>query len=473
MKLQKMNKRRSIFSKYFAICSAVILISFCCLGAVLLLVSSRYFLEDKKDMLCKNAVSLSKHVQENMLERPDGWKEGLREEIEKFSISSGADFVLCSADGTIIESSGEIGNIEQKYLENFGSDGDYIYGDLGGNLPGKNHIIGVSFQGSGPMYYVLAYASKTAQDDYMKNIVEIFLISAAVAMAAVICLVYYATVKLTEPIKEIAEVSKKIGEGDFSVVLPEYNIMEYQQLSAAFNEMAASLKGYDTMRSSFLANVSHELRTPMTSIGGFVDGLLDGTIPKEEERYYLKIISSEVNRLSRLVKSMLNLAKMEAGEIEPKKEVFSMLEPILDSLVSLEEKIEKKKLEIRGLDVDRENVYADKDLIHQVVYNIIENAIKFANEGGYIEFEFIHRGEMTEICIKNSGEGLSKEELPLVFDRFYKADKSRGLEAQSLGLGLNVARSIVELHGGKIMVTSIKGEYTQFMFTLPNKAREV
>ena len=303
----------------------------------------------------------------------------------------------------------------------------------------------------------------------MWNITEIFIISMVGVLAVAMFLVYVLTIKFTDPIKEIAEVSKKIGNGDFSVTVPDYDVEEYEQLSNAFNEMAANLKNYDTMRNSFLANVSHELRTPMTSMSGFVDGLLDGTIPKEEEKHYLKIISSEVRRLARLVRSMLNLAKIEAGELKPNLTSFSVLEPIVDTLVTFEPRIDQKRIEIQGLDVDRVNLYADNDLVHQVMYNLIENAIKFVDEDGYIRFTFTPSGDMTVISIKNSGEGLAEDELPLVFDRFYKTDKSRGLDKTGVGLGLNIVRSIIKLHGGKIMVRSVKGEYTEFIFTLPNK----
>ena len=293
------------------------------------------------------------------------------------------------------------------------------------------------------------------------------MVSAIAVLLVVMFLVYFATLKLTEPITEVAEIAKKLGNGDFSVTLPEYTTKEFNELSIAFNEMAANLKSYDTMRNSFLANVSHELRTPMTSIGGFVDGILDGTIPKSQQNYYMRIISSEVGRLTRLVKSMLNLAKIEAGELEPNKTSFPVTEPILDTLLTFEPRIDEKNIDIRGLDVQRINMYADIDLIHQVMYNLIENAIKFVDKGGYIEFSFEDGEDATSVSIRNSGEGLAEDELPLVFDRFYKTDKSRGIHAQGLGLGLNIARSIVEIHGGKIMVKSLKGEYTEFTFTIP------
>lgn len=474
MKYQKtMNNRKSIFFKYFAICSAVILVSFCCLGTVLLLVSSRYFLDEKKSLMLKNAKALALFSSEQMVDDPEGWKQQVSQEFQNYSISCNADFLLCSDDGFVVVKTGTANDaIPADRLKIFDESGKYVYSSFDDALGEVCHIMGISFRGNGPQYYILAYSPKSSQDNYVRNIMEIFVVSAIVVLILVMFLVYFATIKLTAPITEIAEVSKKLGAGDFSVTLPEYDTAEFRQLSTAFNEMAANLKSYDTMRNSFLANVSHELRTPMTSIGGFVDGMLDGTIPKEQQRYYLKIISSEVNRLTRLVMSMLNLAKIEAGELEPSMTTFSAIDPIVDTLVTFENKLEAKHIDVRGLDVDRVNLYADSGLIHQVMYNLIENAIKFVDDGGYIEFSFNPIGSMTVISIKNSGEGLEEDELMLVFDRFYKVDKSRGLDARGLGLGLNIVRSIIQLHGGKIMVRSVKGEYTEFVFTLPNKPED-
>ena len=472
-----MNKRKSIVFKYFALCTAVILISFICLGAVLLLVSSRYFIDEKKSLMVKNTEALVSFTKKALQDDPSGWKGAVTTKMNEYSLSSNADYIMCSSTGYVIYNTSSASAtsptiISDKGLSDFGEKCSYVYGDCAGAFGQELHITGMSFSGNGPVYYMLSYSSKTQQESYMWNITEVFLISMLGVLAVAMFLVYIVTLKFTDPIKEIAEVSKKIGNGDFSVTVPEYDVEEYDQLANAFNEMAASLKNYDTMRNSFLANVSHELRTPMTSMSGFVDGLLDGTIPKSEERHYLKIISSEVHRLARLVRSMLNLAKIEAGELKPNLTTFSVLEPIVDTLVTFEPRLEKKRIDIQGLDVDRVNLYADNDLVHQVMYNLIENAIKFVDEGGYIRFAFSPAGDMTVISIKNSGEGLSEDELPLVFDRFYKTDKSRGLDKTGVGLGLNIVRSIIKLHGGKIMVRSVKGEYTEFIFTLPNKPIE-
>ena len=235
----------------------------------------------------------------------------------------------------------------------------------------------------------------------------------------------------------------------------------------AFNNMAKSLSNLEAMRRSFVANVSHELRTPMTSIAGFIDGILDGTIAPEKQTHYLHIVSEEVKRLSRLVRSMLNLSRIEAGELKVQTTQFNVLEVICETVFSFEQGINSKHLDIRGLDTEKIMVEADPDLIHQVVYNLIENAVKFVNDGGYLEFNFNVDGRMTYVGIRNSGEGLSKEEIPKVFDRFYKTDRSRGMDKNGVGLGLYLVRSIINLHGGDIIVKSSPGEYTEFVFSIP------
>lgn len=468
-----MNNRRSIFSKIFLIVTAVILISFICLGAVLLLVSSHYFLQEKKDMLEKNVLIVASNVEQKISSSPSGWKEDTEWTIRELSMSSSTDIILCDRNGHVIASSGIAGEfsdlkISKELLKRFSETPEYVRTDFDGSYE-MSHTVGMSFSVNGPEYYVFAVSPENDQNDYTFQIMYIFGLSMLIVFAAVVIVVYFITLRLATPIREVAEISKEIGVGNFNVSLRNYDTIEMQELANAFNEMASSLKNYDTMRNSFIANVSHELRTPMTSIGGFVDGMLDGTIPEEQHEHYMRIISSEVDRLTRLVRSMLNLAKIESGELKPHMTRFSVLEPIVDTLVTFESRLEDKHIEIRGLDTDRVDLYADNDLVHQVMYNLIENAIKFVDVGGYIEFGFQSVGPMTVVSIRNSGEGLDENELPLVFDRFYKTDKSRGLDKTGVGLGLNIVRSIVRLHGGKIMVKSVKGEFTEFDFTLPNK----
>ncbi len=457
---------------------AVILVSFICLGAVLLLISSYYFNNSSRSTLEGSITGLTTYISESMLEEPMSWKANVQDKISEYADNTGADYILFNSSGEIILSSDLADDLEEIYEHDLGTDFISQYGetvtsvntDIDQIFPSTVLTVGKTFSGNGPTYCLIAVSSREATNSYTRDIMEIFIISAVIVLIISVIIIYLTTVKLTAPIKEMSEAAKKIGRGDFDIQLPEYDEAEFNDLASAMNEMASSLKSYDTMRNSFVANVSHELRTPMTSIGGFVDGMLDKTIPPEEEQHYLKIISSEVHRLTRLVRSMLNLAKIESGELKPNFTSFSVLDPIVDTLVTFEKRLEEKNIDIRGLDTEkRYNLWADNDLIHQVIYNLLENAIKFVNKDGYISFRFEEVGYLTVIYIRNSGEGLSQEELSLVFDRFYKTDKSRSEDATGVGLGLNIVRSIIKLHGGKIQVRSVVGEYTEFMFSLPNK----
>lgn len=208
----------------------------------------------------------------------------------------------------------------------------------------------------------------------------------------------------------------------------------------------------------------------MTSIAGFIDGILDGTIPKDKQEYYLGIVSTEVRRLSRLVVSMLNMSKIESGDLEMKPVKYDISEQIIHILLTFEQKIENKHIDIRGLDAfSQTQISADPDMIYQAIYNLFDNAVKFTNEGGYIEVQLIDNGSFIEVNIINSGEGIQKEELSKIFERFYKVDKSRSLDAKGAGLGLYIVKLMIEMHGGKVYATSDNQNMAKFTFTLPKQ----
>ena len=206
----------------------------------------------------------------------------------------------------------------------------------------------------------------------------------------------------------------------------------------------------------------------MTSIGGFIDGILDGTIPREKQDYYLGIVSGEIRRLSRLVVAMLNMSKIESGSFEMKPTNYDISEQIIHILLTFEQKIEEKSIEIQGLeDLKPTHIIADTDMIYQVIYNIFDNAVKFANEGGYINVSMNESDNDIEVHIKNSGIGIKSDELSKVFERFYKVDKSRSLDAKGAGLGLYIVKMMVEMHGGKIWAKSDDDSSAEFIFRLP------
>lgn len=318
----------------------------------------------------------------------------------------------------------------------------------------------------GNTYIVLHRLISNTLTGHMLSLAAALIISAAVILSAAFAVMYTAVRRLLSPIREMTMAAKRFGEGDFSEKLHVADENELGYLATALNDMARSLEQLEETRKSFISNVSHELKTPMTTIGGFVDGILDGTIPKEQHTHYMKIVSAEVNRLARLVRSMLNISKYEAGELKLSTEDFDILPIILQTLTSFEKKIDEKNIDVQIESADGFRINADPDLIGQVVYNLIENAVKFVDKGGFIRFSFAADGDTRSVSIRNSGEGLKKQEISKVFERFYKTDESRGIDPGGVGLGLSIVSSIIKLHGGKITVSSEPNRYTEFTFSL-------
>ncbi len=315
---------------------------------------------------------------------------------------------------------------------------------------------------------VFATAPVSEVGSLLSAVTRLFMVSSVVPLIAMFFAIYAMTYKLTKPLKLMSEASRAMAKGDFSKRIPVTSDDEIGELAASFNMMTNSLAQLEGMRKSFVANVSHELKTPMTSIGGFIDGILDGTIESEKQKYYLNIVSDEVKRLSRLVESMLSMAKLESGEFMLKPEVFDLRELLISVVISQEQRIEAKQIEISGLDeTESISVNADKDLIHQAIYNLVDNAIKFTEEGGRISFSLKSENKKTVFTLINSGSGIPEKDLPFIFERFYKVDKSRSASKNSTGIGLYIVKTVIAAHSGTVSVTSKENEFTSFKITLP------
>ena len=295
------------------------------------------------------------------------------------------------------------------------------------------------------------------------------LIFCLLAVIALFMLIFrFGVRKLDNDLDEITRTANQYAQGEFSarVNLPEQS--KLYSFGCTLNRMADFIEQNETTRRNFVANVSHELRTPMTTIAGFADGILDGTIPPEQQKKYLKIITDEIHRLKTLVQSMLNLTKFEAGEMQIHLASVNIAELLIRTVLMFEKRINDKNVDVEGLEDMSMTVQADEDLMFQVLYNLIENAVKFVNSG-VISFSLYEEEGIAHICIKNTGEGLANDELPKIFDRFYKTDTSRSQDTTGLGLGLSISRKIVHLHKGHIVVKSVKGEYTSFEVQIPFK----
>lgn len=306
-----------------------------------------------------------------------------------------------------------------------------------------------------------------------KRVIMYFILSTLIAVMIEIIVLALTTKRITDPIRALQDASKRLASGSFERNLTKTTKDEIGDLVDSFNTMVQALENLDAVRNDFIANVSHELRTPMTSIGGFIDGILDGVVPAEKQEYYLKIVRSEISRLSELVTELLDVAKMQSGTLKFNFETIDITSLIGSSVVKLEPLIEEKKLLV---DVDFEHtpepVLADRNSIDRVIINLVTNAIKFTPPGGAIKITTKRLKDKVEISVADTGIGIAKEEQAMIFERFYKSDKSRSADKKGTGLGLSIVKEILLAHKQSIKVESKLGDGSKFTFTLARPPKE-
>ncbi|MBR6826248.1 MAG: HAMP domain-containing histidine kinase [Oscillospiraceae bacterium] len=319
-----------------------------------------------------------------------------------------------------------------------------------------------------PMGILLVSVESSSAMELSTKALRIFIISALAVLAVMVLATPFLIRRENKSIRALAAAARGIAHGDLAIRVPTgHNNEEIEELSVAFNNMAVSLQHAETVRQEFVANVSHELKTPMTTISGYLDGMLDGTIPREKHSYYMELVSTEVRRLSRLVRNMLDVSRLrDQGIPEDKMGEFDICETAGQALLSFEQRINRKELNV---DIDMPDlglsVHGANDLITQVLYNLIDNAVKFVEEAGTLSIRILRRGNKAVVTVGNTGPTIPPGELPLVFDRFHKTDKSRSTDRDGAGLGLYIVKTIILAHGEDVYVTSREGK-TEFTFTL-------
>ena len=386
-----------------------------------------------------------------------------------------SDIIVTNSNGEVLESTTSSATVPDE-LVHIVTNGNIVkkYSTLNGSYKNKMMVIGVpiKYQGGivGASFYV------TGIFDIRKTTLELFMmviITSLFSVLAAFVLVYMQSKKISKPIEEINKAARGIASGKFDKRVEVTSADEIGQLASSFNFMADSIEALEDTRSEFISDVSHELRTPMTSISGFIEGILDGTIPPEKEKEYLKIVLDESKRLTKMVNDMLEMSKMSSSEYKLDVSEFDLNELTRICIIGLCNRIDEKNLE---LNVDFEDdilkVIADKDAIKRVVINLLDNAIKFSYPNTTIGIRTWIEDGRARFCVGNFGDGISGADLSNIFNRFYKTDKSRVNEKSGAGLGLSFVKNIMTLHKQNVWVESVDTKegstvkYTQFTFTL-------
>ena len=282
-----------------------------------------------------------------------------------------------------------------------------------------------------------------------------FFLSATISVLVIFLAGSYITARMTKPIEDMNHIVRRFTSGEFSARVATLSQDEIGELGVSFNRMADELNRLEQARRSFVANVSHEMRSPLTSMRGFLEAISDGTIPPEERQKYLDIVLEENKRMTNMVNDLLDLAKIESGQLELSYTSFDINELILRVLVTFETKIAEKNIEI-SLDFKQERCYAsaDKEQLVLVIRNLIDNAIKFMPQDGELKLSTGYDRREARVSIADSGAGIVDEDLPFIFDRFYKAEKAHTPSSTAgTGIGLSLVRRIIEQHGKHIVIT--------------------
>ncbi len=478
--------RKSISVTFFSTVATLMVLGVAVMGFSQLILFGTYFASERYAALdgvgevTRQVVGL---FGDDIAQAGEDQRGSVLDKVKLIGRSAAVYVFFTDTEGNILVSSDEehipAGQVAASVLADVdaaGADGGFYHelGRMDGAFSARAYISAspLTLADGRQLGYVFVCSSGEVLDEFLRQFWSNFLLSACLTLICAGLLTMLMMRRLTEPLHRISEAAQRFGGGDFSVRIEEADgDGEIYDLARTFNTMAANLQQIDSSRGQFMGNIAHELRTPMTTIKGFIDGILDGTIPPELQNHYLQLVSQETGRLARLVQNMLDLSKLESGEYQVNARMFNIWETLTGVALSAEQRINDGGIDLEGLTMDeRVLVYADPDLIHQVVYNLLDNAIKFTPAGGTIRFGVEKLGPEVEVSIWNAGQGIGEEALPFVFERFYKEDRSRGLHARGAGLGLHICKVLVNLSGGQIRVESRQGEWCRFIFTLPAEA---
>jgi len=471
---------QSIYWRQFALTAGMVVLTLLLLGTSFFALTYTYIMTEKKEEMLEKAelmaeLSATYGAEFSTPGHPEMGQQGIRVIAQVASSLSDIDFLIWDMQTNMLltnntELEGQEVSLPAAITRRV-LDGKNYSGMNSLNIyPSSKYVVAVPIYGAGNEEIngmVLAVTATESLTEMWRAFLGIFGMTSITVILIAFVASSITAMQQSKPIQEMASATRRFAQGNFDTRVHTYDREdEVGELAEAFNAMAESLQQTERQRQEFIANISHELKTPMTTITGYADGILDGTIPPEKANQYLVIISDESRRLSRLVRRMLEVSRLQSAEMLREKKVFDICESSRRVLISMEKKITDRDLDVEA-DIPEEPilVMGDNDLITQVIYNLLENAAKFASPRSSLYLGLGIRGEKAEVTIRNYGPTIAPDDIPKLFERFHKADKARSEDKDGVGLGLYIVKTILEQHKEQIRVTSENG-LTSFSFTM-------
>lgn len=434
--------------------------------------------KDKADTLYREATLIA-NTYASDLYNSETTLEAVKNELDALETYLNASIWIINPSGRIVlDSSAPVDVENEVVIENFDStitEGSYyIIGDFFGTF--TEDMLSVfapitsDFKVKGYVVIHSSMSSLQAASDSLLNISYITLV--ILFLLSLIILIFF-TEMVYIPLRKITEATEHYASGNMHYEFTVESEDEMGYLAATLSYMASEIARAEDDQKKFVANISHDFRSPLTSIRGYLEAMLDGTIPPEQHEKYLTIVLNETERLTKLTNSLLILNNLNMKGIFLDKTDFDINTTIRNVAASFEGTCREKKIAIELLLTGEEMfVTADMGKIQQVLYNLLDNAIKFSHHNSIIKLETTEKHNKIFISVKDSGIGIPKDNLKLIWDRFYKSDISRGKDKKGTGLGLSITKEIIQSHGEHINVISTEGVGTEFIFSLPKSDME-
>lgn len=472
-----MFRYRTLFSRILAVCLGVLLLSVLLLNAILMVQLRRQAVGELVSRFGDGCALIRQTFQEyyETGSTDEALLSYLREVAEKrngaiwIADAYGQIAIELNYDDAYVGYESYARQNQKELAERIGT-GDMVYTAYAGDGLYYSPVItvGCAIQKDGAVIgAVYMNGQVSGVEAVITQVQQASLAVVGVALCVSVALCFLVSRQISRPLYEMNKAAGELAKGDFDQRIEVRDRGEIGQLTETFNMMAEALKKYEDTRSSFVGNVSHELKSPLTAIQGFIQGMLDGTIPPAEEKTYLEIVLSETRRMNALIIDLLDLVRIESDQFPMHMTDWDVNELIRRCIINFIGKIEDKRIDLSvNIPEDKTLVHADIDRITQVVTNLLDNAVKFCEDGGNIKIWTYESDGKVNVNISNTGQIIPPEDLKYIFDRFFKVDKSHNRKIPGTGIGLSIVREIIHRHNEKIWVNSQAGMGTVFTFTL-------